>query len=742
MLASAVITAVAFATIVIVTFVLANQNKDTRIGAEKNIRNVVDQVNTSQQYSYEFDKRQQQQLTSLQKNVEDVRDTYVKKSVMAENVETKNLKATNISSSGQMELSGDDWGKGAIQFNSTQTDASNSRDYLIQRGGPGKPEWKNQIVIKTPLEKDAGVNIMSSDGQSRLFVDSTTGQVNVPGNLKANTLQIGDKWRVSGVGDSQDDTWLRFFDKDGNDFYGGVAAGSIWTRDNAFLNGNTIITGETEVQGPISLTGGTSEFNPNKEQTIFASKVDGKNYIRGDTDIYGNIKIYGNTNYDGDFKVGKNMDVTGSTTLNKTVKINHNLQDWANEAPISAYGEPGQTGASFGSKGWSHFPWKDGSTYIRPGQNNKSVNIGDWGASSVNIGRGDTSVVINGYLVSKNPNWNWFNAYRSDSDQLLFGGDANNRGIWSGGDRDFSIYTSGQKRFSVNKDGVVFNRNDVVVPSVGRDTNDNDWFRINPRNANNKNSPGTAVYQGMALNDGGGLAVGNWWKVPEGQANIRDALKVRNSFAGDWTDKAAITTWTPNNTFAGAAFGGPNNWSYFPHFDGNTYVRPGVTDGAVMIGDSGTKNVQIGTQDGQSVNRIGSASYIPYSDGHTYIRPGRDGQNIYIGDDWAKEVNLGKSDGNGSVISRPWRTNVRRHIDAWDNWNNSGKTLFAGWNGDKVILGNNTTAGQDYVNNLPKNVVASANNLYVYGNSTATNNLCVNNTCLSEGDLQKIKSWL
>lgn len=50
------------------------------------------------------------------------------------------------------------------------------------------------------------------------------------GYTKVNYLQLGDKWRMSGVGDAHgNDGWLRLFGKDGGGYWGGLAAGDLWT---------------------------------------------------------------------------------------------------------------------------------------------------------------------------------------------------------------------------------------------------------------------------------------------------------------------------------------------------------------------------------------------------------------------------------------------------------------------------------------------------------------------------------
>jgi hypothetical protein len=120
---------------------------------------------------------------------------------------------------------------------------------------------------------------------------SYKGDVNVTGLTKANKLYLGSKWSLSGVGDAQgNDGWLRLFKQPDGDYYGGIAMGSMWVRDNTTLNNATF-------------GGGASEHNPGGWGTYFNNSQDNKNYIRGDTEILGN------TNNVGDLSVGRNMNV-------------------------------------------------------------------------------------------------------------------------------------------------------------------------------------------------------------------------------------------------------------------------------------------------------------------------------------------------------------------------------------------------------------------------------------------------
>jgi uncharacterized protein YoxC len=71
-----------------------------------------------------------------------------------------------------------------------------------------------------------------------------TGDIDVSGTTKTSTIKLGDKWSMSGVGDSHgNDDWLRFFDKDGKDYYGGVAAGKLWSKGGIQVGGDVVMEG-------------------------------------------------------------------------------------------------------------------------------------------------------------------------------------------------------------------------------------------------------------------------------------------------------------------------------------------------------------------------------------------------------------------------------------------------------------------------------------------------------------------
>jgi len=161
---------------------------------------------------------------------------------------------------------------------------------------------------------------------------------------------------------------------------------------------------------------------------------------------------------------------TGAAYIKGPLKVRHPHGGWTDNASITTQATNGQIGASFaGQDGWSHFPWIDQNTYIRPGKDNHGINVGDWGAAWVNVGRGNTATTVKGTLSvdgGNNDKWNWVRVFRNDGDHLYFGGDNTNRGIWSHGDRPFSIYTGGQNRVSVDKDGRVDVRGPFCIDNV------------------------------------------------------------------------------------------------------------------------------------------------------------------------------------------------------------------------------------------------------------------------------------
>ncbi len=86
-----------------------------------------------------------------------------------------------------------------------------------------------------------------ADGLTVNWANDYPGGVTINGNLthtgnvlKTNVLRLGDKFRMSGVGDGHgNDDWLRLFNVDNTNYYGGLAAGRLWTSSGA-LSGSDL----------------------------------------------------------------------------------------------------------------------------------------------------------------------------------------------------------------------------------------------------------------------------------------------------------------------------------------------------------------------------------------------------------------------------------------------------------------------------------------------------------------------
>ena len=88
------------------------------------------------------------------------------------------------------------------------------------------------------------------------------GNVNVAGNMKANTItsdgaiKIKNKWMIGGSGGgSGDDEWVRMTGLDNKGYYGGFAAGKLYTADNT-INGRNIFAELDDIKANMVRYGG------------------------------------------------------------------------------------------------------------------------------------------------------------------------------------------------------------------------------------------------------------------------------------------------------------------------------------------------------------------------------------------------------------------------------------------------------------------------------------------------------
>ena len=140
--------------------------------------------------------------------------------------------------------------------NTTQFWGDKGSEYVtIGAGGAAGIMFFNPHVVWHEAEKRASIRMGRSGGvggghwwdigvragNDFSIIDGHNGRfglgINELGVVKVNVLQLGDKWRFSGIGDAHTrkgfgGEWLRMFDINDNDYSGGLAASKFWSASN------------------------------------------------------------------------------------------------------------------------------------------------------------------------------------------------------------------------------------------------------------------------------------------------------------------------------------------------------------------------------------------------------------------------------------------------------------------------------------------------------------------------------
>jgi uncharacterized protein YlaN (UPF0358 family) len=185
--------------VIIVSVVLLYQTTRVKEQTASNIQDLVDQVNESASYAYKFDISQEDNIKTMEKNI--------------------NLINENINNIGK-----------------------NVKIMQENMNAPPKPAYTE--------------------------------------NVKTGILSLGDRFTLMRIPDNDSDSdWLGILDADKSSLYGGLALSQAYVDDTL------------GVMGSLYVGGAKSTHNPDKLPTIFA--YEDKNYVRGDTDVDGELKVEG-----------------------------------------------------------------------------------------------------------------------------------------------------------------------------------------------------------------------------------------------------------------------------------------------------------------------------------------------------------------------------------------------------------------------------------------------------------------
>jgi hypothetical protein len=93
---------------------------------------------------------------------------------------------------------------------------------------------------------DDNLYIRDTDGKIRMHFDTNIGV------LKTDVLRLADKWRMSGIGDgAANDDWLRLYNVDNNNYYGGFAAGRLYTAQGSLAGSDLRLKTDVDVLDPV-----------------------------------------------------------------------------------------------------------------------------------------------------------------------------------------------------------------------------------------------------------------------------------------------------------------------------------------------------------------------------------------------------------------------------------------------------------------------------------------------------------
>jgi hypothetical protein len=100
----------------------------------------------------------------------------------------------------------------------------------IDQNLPHDP-YNTAIANTSPMTESSLLTIgIANDSDDYMYLKSS-------GGVKIDVLQLGEKFRLSGIGDHEaNDWWLRLKNTTNTEYYGGIAAKQFWTFTGQYLS--------------------------------------------------------------------------------------------------------------------------------------------------------------------------------------------------------------------------------------------------------------------------------------------------------------------------------------------------------------------------------------------------------------------------------------------------------------------------------------------------------------------------
>ena len=303
--------------IVFVTVVLINKSIDEETQRRKDIKSVVDQVNSTNDTASGVEVKQNEYMKALNTNIStlETNTTSVKNDVS--NIQKTMVKTDDLKAYPKIDEISKEVNTASISFNK-KSSITHGNGLAFNMGSGAEAKNMAMFNIKDgnvvasiggdiTLTKDSkGENIISTSlPNSKLRIQNNNGpgiiiqnnKVGIGSEPKNATLDVnGSIYAKDGIVTVVNGKVVNILSGISND-----GQTMFLNKDRVFpegvnVNGNISSSMVGKFTGGIETKGGSSIHNPKSEKTSFASGTDGLNYLRGDTEVKGNINIVGGIN--------------------------------------------------------------------------------------------------------------------------------------------------------------------------------------------------------------------------------------------------------------------------------------------------------------------------------------------------------------------------------------------------------------------------------------------------------------